>query len=144
MGAKQGPKETFKMSTLLVENAVAPVVTPVATSETERMIHAFAADLIGTRRSLQKSKQEELVRSFCNFIFDKAVEELEKNPFGLNTCVFVHEKDFDGYNQILCMILAEGSYTLSKKITELVKDLDIKKVKIDITTSMIGVIIDYA
>lgn len=107
------------------------------------MIRAFVDDLIGTRRSLQDKVRNELVRSFCEHVFNKAVEKLTANPFALNTAVFVHEKDFEQYSQILCMIVNEGSYSLSKRLTTLLADLDIKKIEISTSHGMIGVVIDY-
>lgn len=112
-------------------------------SESERVIRAFVDDLIGTRRSLQDKVRNELVRSFCEHVFNKAVEKLTANPFALNTAVFVHEKDFEQYSQILCMIVNEGSYSLSKRLTTLLADLDIKKIEISTSHGMIGVVIDY-
>ena len=116
--------------------------TPERT-ESERVIHSFMADLVGTRRGLQDKFKNELVRSFCELIFNKAIEKLTENPFALNTLIFIHEKDFTQYNQIKCLIINEGSYSLSKKVTNLVADLGIKNVKIDTSCNMLSIMIDY-
>lgn len=116
--------------------------TPERT-ESERVIHSFMADLVGTRRGLQDKFKNELVRSFCELIFNKAIEKLTENPFALNTLIFIHEKDYTQYNQIKCLIINEGSYSLSKKVTNLVADLGIKNVKIDTSCNMLSIMIDY-
>ena len=116
--------------------------TPERT-ESERVIHSFMADLVGTRRGLQDKFKNELVRSFCELIFNKAIEKLTENPFALNTLIFIHEKDFTQYNQIKCLIINEGSYSLSKKVTNLVADLGIKNVKIDTSCNVLSIMIDY-
>lgn len=112
-------------------------------SETERVIRAFADDLTGTRKMLQSKYRNEIVRSFCELIFNKTVEKLTENPFALNSIVFVHEKDFEHYNQIKCMIINEGSYTLSDRLTKLTSDLGIKKIDVSTSYDMLSVMISY-
>ena len=112
-------------------------------TETERVIRAFADDLTGTRKMLQSKYRNEIVRSFCELVFNKTIEKLTENPFALNSIVFVHEKDFEHYNQIKCMIINEGSYTLSDRLTKLTSDLGIKKIDVSTSYDMLSVMISY-
>ena len=112
-------------------------------TESERIIRAFADDLTGTRKMLQSKYRNEIVRSFCELVFNKTVEKLTENPFALNSIVFVHEKDFEHYNQIKCMIINEGSYTLSDRLTKLTSDLGIKKIDVSTSYNMLSVMISY-
>lgn len=111
--------------------------------ESERLIRAFADDLTGTRKMLQSKYRNEIVRSFCELVFNKTVEKLTENPFALNSIVFIHEKDFEHYNQIKCMIINEGSYTLSDRLTKLTSDLGIKKIDVSTRYDMLSVMISY-
>lgn len=74
MGAKQGPKETFKMSTLLVENAVT-TATPV------QQIIAAAADLAGTRRAAQSEWNKKFVEENLPKIFGEFEKLIKEAPF---------------------------------------------------------------
>ena len=112
-------------------------------SEAERIIRAFADDLTGTRKTLQSKYRNEIARSFCELVFNKTIEKLTENPFALNSIVFIHEKDFEHYNQIKCMIINEGSYTLSDRLTKLTSDLGIKKIEISTSCDMLSVMISY-
>lgn len=112
-------------------------------SEVERLVRAFADDLTGTRKMLQDKNKTEIVRSFCELVFNKTIEKLTENPFALNSIVFVHEKDFEHYSKIRCMIIDEGAYTLSNRLTKLTSDLGVKKIQIDTSCNMLSVMIDY-
>lgn len=112
-------------------------------TEAERMIHAFMADLVGTRRAMQDQHRNELVRSFCEVVFNKLMEDVTKNPFNIRYVATVAKSEFDQYDQIYALTLTEGQYKLARKITELVSDLGIKEVKLDIDSKDTMIIVDF-
>lgn len=112
-------------------------------TESERVIHAFMADLVGTRRAMQDQHRNELVRSFCEVVFNKLMEDVTKNPFSIRYVATITESEFDQYDQIYTLSLAEGQYKLARKITELVSDLGVKEVKLDIDSKDTMVIVDF-
>lgn len=116
--------------------------TPVR-SENERVIHAFMADLVGSRRAMQDQHRNELVRSFCEVVFNRLMKDVTKNPFSIRYATTITKSEFDQYDQIYALILAEGQYKLARKITELVSDLGIKEVKLDIDSKVTMVVVDF-
>ena len=112
-------------------------------TESERVIHAFMADLVGARRGLQAAQRNELVRSFCEIVFKKLMEDVNKNPFSIRYVATITESEFDQYDQIYTLSLAEGQYKLARKITELVSDLGVKEVKLDIDSKDTMIIVDF-
>ena len=75
MGANQGPKETFKMSTLLVEN-VTPVVSPV-----EEIVLDAAKELVEFRKQVRNNSYNNLIKDLCERVLLQAKAEIEKDPF---------------------------------------------------------------
>ena len=112
-------------------------------SETERVVHAFMADLVGTRNAMQAERRNELVRSFCEVAFNKLMEDVTKNPFSIRYVATITKSEFDQYDQIYALTLVEGQYKLARKITELVSDLGIKEVKLDIDSKDTMIIVDF-
>ena len=112
-------------------------------SEIERVVHAFMADLVGTRNAMQAERRNELVRSFCEVAFNKLMEDVTKNPFSIRYVASITKSEFDQYDQIYALTLSEGQYKLARKITELVSDLGIKEVKLDIDSKDTMIIVDF-
>ena len=113
-------------------------------TESERVIHAFMADLVGSRRGLQDKFRNELVRAFCELVFHKLMDDMVKNPFAISLIATISKSEFDNYSQIHSLVVTEGQYKLSKKITETVSDLGIREVKIDMDSRSAMIFIYFA
>ena len=161
MGANQGPKETFKMSTLLVENVTSVETTPKDLTkeeieelaalicdnnsdndvDIERCIVGLAVDLVGIRREEQKKVRRSVINRFLHVVFEGIEERIKINPFKKWYSTSIGKTDFKEFDQIVSIINLENS--LEERLSHMLSPKGIDKVEIELGEYTVSVLVRF-